>query len=743
MEEKNIFKEIYSKIKIYRSEFYILSVFLILIIPGIIKFIWFSAQYKQLLLSNYEKQTANIHQTIVTFFQLENELEKLANYNFGKQIDIINISIFQNDSLYYVLNKDSKIYDKTQLDSLWHKGLNLKSLKYVRKTQWIENKTGWSVYTVFNTSELKQQINTIVQQTWIKSGFIFLAFLIVFIFIVLSLINPIKKLSNELRLLLDDTNPVNLSTNYALVELNQIAESINELYEKKEVKEKKIIDEVEALIDYLSSKSEELEHAKINAETANKYKSEFLANISHEIRTPLNAILGFADHLFKIETDDSKKYYLNVIKNSGKTLIALVNDILDISKIESGKFEINLAPTNFPLLLQETSDLYSTKAFSKGLIFLNNYDPKIPQYLMLDDLRMRQILINLISNAIKFTDKGSIEITTKLLSFKPKEGKINFLLTVKDTGIGINEKYLSKIFEPFTQQEGQSFRKYGGTGLGLAIVKRLVELMNGKIVVESIEGTGTEFKLYFYDIEIVYKNLYQNLTETIYLEFNLAKILIYNNDASESELLQKILQQNKLIVYNANNFDDYIKYCENEKIDLIIYCCLDSLLVNSSDIKKFIQIAKNKNIPIIAIINNDADNNESVGEAQNHFSAILTKPIQKSLLINSIAKILNESNIKDGKTHNPNVSQTLLQDFLNTADQSTISFLRNNFSAKAKELTETMIFSQLQKFSDDLFDYAQQCKNENLINVATLLKENIKKFQLSSAKNLLTYFSKI
>lgn len=740
LENKN---KIIPSLKIYRSEIYIFTVFLILIIPGIINLIWFSTQYKQLLLDNFEKQTTNTHQTIVTLFQMRGALGDKKKLVFAKQQDISNIYIFSNDSLVFALDKKSFSSKKSSLDSLWHRSLNLKRSTYLKKTQWTEKEKVWSIYTVFTLSQIKEKIKSVQNQTWLKAGFIFLVFLVIFIFIVLSLINPIKKLSNELQMLLDGTNQINLSTNYALTEINQIAENINQLYENKEVKEKKIVEEVEALIDFLSSKAEELEQAKNIAETANRYKSEFLANISHEIRTPLNAILGFTEQLFYNETDERKKYYINLIQKSGRILIALVNDILDISKIESGKFEINLAQTNLPSLLQEISDIYSPKALSKGLVFIIDNDPKIPQYLMLDELRMRQIVTNLVSNAIKFTDTGSIEISTKLLSFNPQESKINFLLKVKDTGIGINEKYLSKIFEPFTQQEGQSFRKYGGTGLGLPIVKRLVELMNGKIVVETKEGVGTEFKLYFPNIEIVYKDLYLNNEETIYFDFDLAKILVYSSDSQEAELLVKLLNHEKLIFYSVDNLNDFSKYCENEKIDLIIYCSFDISNANTENNKMLSQIARNKNIPILAILNDLVDTNDLSDQTKNNFNAILTKPIQKNTLINAIGKILNKIENLENNITKTEEYQFLCQNLQNIADQSVISYIKQNFSTKAKELSQKFVLSQIQEFTDEFLQYSKKINNEHLLKIAETLNENISKFQLSSVKQILNYISKI
>ncbi len=241
-----------------------------------------------------------------------------------------------------------------------------------------------------------------------------------------------------------------------------------------------------------------LKRAKEAAEAANRAKSEFLANMSHEIRTPLNAVIGFSDLLSSMITDKKHKSYLSSIKTAGKTLLTLINDILDLSKIEAGRLEIKSEPINPILIFTELEQIFALKIAEKRLEFIIDID--LPATLVLDQTRLRQVLFNLLGNAIKFTEQGYIKLSAHIRTQENDSRKIDLILAVADTGIGIPKDQQNIIFEYFQQQNGQSTRKYGGTGLGLAITKRLVEMMNGQISVRSDQGSVFEITLR--DVEV-------------------------------------------------------------------------------------------------------------------------------------------------------------------------------------------------------------------------------------------------
>ncbi len=254
-----------------------------------------------------------------------------------------------------------------------------------------------------------------------------------------------------------------------------------------------------------------LNEARQFSKEAETTKSEFLANMSHEIRTPMNSILGFSEILLDKTDDPEMKSLLLNIKSSGKALLTLINDILDLSKIEAGKLELQPEPVNIVGILNEVRQIFFHKLQDKGIDFKSDVSSGIPAELLLDEVRIRQILINLVGNAIKFTSHGYVKVSlyckdedVEKNSHDPvKTDSVSIIFEVEDTGIGISKDQQELIFENFQQQNGQKSRKYSGSGLGLAITKKLVRMMNGELSIKSEPGRGSSFRVVLFDVKVV------------------------------------------------------------------------------------------------------------------------------------------------------------------------------------------------------------------------------------------------
>ena len=374
------------------------------------------------------------------------------------------------------------------------------------------------------------------------------------------------------------------------------------------------------------------------AEDAVKAKQQFLSNMSHEIRTPMNAIIGFTKVMLKTELSAKQKEYLTAIKMSGDALIVLINDILDLAKVDSGKMTFEKIPFKMGLSISAILHLFETKIQEKNLILVKEYDRNIPEVIVGDPVRLHQIILNLVSNAVKFTSKGTITVSVRLLSQDSQKVTIEFAVT--DTGIGITENKLEKIFENFQQASSGTSRLYGGTGLGLAIVKQLVEPQGGKIEVTSTihEGSTFRFSLDFQKTT----NDAELDTEMLELDAEIKniKVLVVEDIALNQLLMKTLLDDFGFEREIAANGLVAIEKLKSRSFDIILMD-LQMPEMNGFEATAYIRNEMKLKIPIIALTADvttvDLAKCRAVG-----MNDYIAKPVDERLLYSKIVGLVKK-----------------------------------------------------------------------------------------------------
>lgn len=387
--------------------------------------------------------------------------------------------------------------------------------------------------------------------------------------------------------------------------------------------------------------------SKEQAEAANKAKSVFLSNMSHELRTPLNAILGFAEILKGVEVDAKKAQYVEYINTSGHALLTLINDILDLSKIEAGKMELQYSAISMQSFFSETRTLFDRKITDKGLELILEVGEEVPAALALDETRLRQIIINLIGNAVKFTDTGYIRLhaSTEETDNASASG-VELTIAVTDSGIGIPKDQQEKIFGTFEQVKGQKTSEFSGTGLGLAITRRLVELMDGEISVESEAAKGATFSVVLHGVEVAATEALQSKKETrIDLEnitFAPATILIVDDIDYNREILTTYLEPFHLDFIYAENGREAIDRAEENRPDLILLDMKMPVMDGYKASERLHGIPQLKGVPIIAVTASALKQDEEV--ISSLCDGYLRKKVSKVDLVVELMRFLPHSN---------------------------------------------------------------------------------------------------
>ncbi len=391
---------------------------------------------------------------------------------------------------------------------------------------------------------------------------------------------------------------------------------------------------------------EELLKAKSIAEEATKTKSDFLANMSHEIRTPMNAIIGMSHLALQTKLDKKQKNYIEKVHRAGENLLGIINDILDFSKIEAGKMSVEAIDFRLEDVMDHLSNLVGLKAEDKGLELLFNLAPNLPTALIGDPLRLGQILINLGNNAVKFTDQGEIIVGGDVVSQTDTEAELHFW--VKDSGIGMTPEQCGKMFQSFSQADASTTRKYGGTGLGLAISKNLVEIMHGKIWVESEAGKGSTFHFHIH-LGLQKEPMARRMFRAD--ELLGVRVLVVDDNASAREILATMAKNFGLEVdaaWNGQNALQMLAEAEKKQLpyDLVL---MDWKMPGMDGIETVQKMQGDQLSKVPAVIMVTAyGREEALGNAEQQgvqLKTVLTKPVTQSSLLEAIGEVLGKGNL--------------------------------------------------------------------------------------------------
>lgn len=486
----------------------------------------------------------------------------------------------------------------------------------------------------------------------------------------------------------------------------------------------------------LRNQEEELRRAKDEAQAADRAKSEFLANMSHEIRTPMNAILGFAEILISKLSDSPLQRYASTIYSGGRGLLTIINDILDLSKIEAGKLEFEYRPVNLYRLFGELHTFFQIKIEEKGLEFRIDIDSALPRSLLLDEVRVRQILLNIVGNAVKFTETGFIRVAVHAEESERAESDVRLVFEVEDSGIGIREDQLQKIFEAFHQQSGQSIRRHGGTGLGLNITRRLVEMMGGDISVQSEVNKGSLFKVTLPNILI--GSLEPDVPRTSDMKnitLSASTVLVVDDSSANRELLKEYLSFWDLVIIEAENGLKAVELARQMQPDVIIMDMKMPEMDGYTATGILTADEATQGIPIVALTASamTGDRERAIALGCRGF---LSKPVSRTELLEELIQFLpytlnNQSNEHDlpAKTATPEPDSVQLSP--SETEGELLHQLETTYTQRWEDLSIVLIPDEVQHFAVELRQLASQYSSERLGQYANVLEQQAATMQFS------------
>jgi len=522
--------------------------------------------------------------------------------------------------------------------------------------------------------------------------------------------------------------------------LRQIDTLRTDLLKQQKTVESELRENRDTLERKVRLRTKELEISKERAESANEAKSQFLANISHEIRTPLNLILGFSENLEKEIADPHLKDYVTSIRTSGRSLLTLLNDILDLSKIEAGKVKVRYLAFNIRKLFLEIEQIFTKKIENKLLDFKLEISPNVPDIIVMDETRLRQVLVNVVGNAIKFTDSGFVKISADFVFSDTMIGANDLVFCVEDSGIGISKDQVDEIFGLFSQQTGQDSSKYGGTGLGLAITKRLLELMDGHISVESEKGKGSVFTITIKNVEkssLINISKDESSKDISRLSFKNASILIIGNKEESCDQIKGLLKPYDLSTTAAKDSVYAQEMMEQVSVDLII-CDISSDDLYFDTLRSISDNAVFKNIPVIVLFESQEFDREP-------FRLCLEKPLTSEALAEAIsgfvdyyeADIVGQGGKEREKAHKMPEELTWEQ---KVKYNDLLSVLQTLQETTWEKIRKAMIIDDIKNFAEQIKALAQKYEYEYLYSYGLRLERQADKFDMEMLPASLNHF---
>lgn len=488
------------------------------------------------------------------------------------------------------------------------------------------------------------------------------------------------------------------------------------------------------ILDISEKKAIEDEKRKARAaEEANIAKSEFLANMSHEIRTPLNVILGFSDLMSREVSDPKYKTYTDAIQMAGKGLLKLINDILDLSKIEAGMMDILYAPVSLTTLFEEIRQIFMEKTTSKKIDFIIEMDEHLPLVLELDETRIRQILLNLVGNAVKFTDSGHIRLKALKTSGIKENGVVDIAIKVEDTGPGIAKEDMTRIFDPFTQVGDQLVKKHGGTGLGLSICNRLTKAMNGQVKVMSTPGQGSCFEVSLRNVKIPPGDGHQipaaSEAETYSrYQFEKRKVLIVDDIRFNRFLLKELLEKFNQDVLEAQSGLEALSMARHHKPDMIVMDIRMPGMDGNETTLRLKADPETKQIPVIALTG-DIVSTAREKIMEKGYDGYLTKPVKIDALLFELARFLPHT-LKDLQDQQHRSDTKEVFDVMIHHPEELILKLRTHILPRCKSFANSMVIAQIKDFGEELLLLSMEHRAQSLADKSRELIGNADAFDI-------------